>query len=141
MGEICIKPESGNINEETLIAEEIKELANLFDKKKSIAIPKITQAIEKPKEKSVEVKEKAVIKKEPANDVTKLDDYSQILYERPDTYITYGEIQRKDNIKKFKEYEASTKEVEYLKKNDFNINFKLFKFFIVHRLNLIPYFI
>ena len=46
-----MKSENGTYDENLIIQDEIKELNNLFDKKKTIAIPKTLQNQEKQKEK------------------------------------------------------------------------------------------
>lgn len=77
----------------------------MFDKKKSIIIPKIT-------EKSGSSSNKPeVAKVEPIQNGNPMT-----TFERPKSYIIYSEKDRAE--RNIKEYEASSADMEYLKKND-----------------------
>jgi len=128
------KPEELKIDEQLIVNDEIKELNSLFDKKKNIAIPKIEQekkenvdlSITKAntkENKDVNVnnnnqKEIQSASTADTSNTSSVKDVNQSLFIRPNTYIVYGELQRNDNKFKIKEYEASQKEIEYLKKID-----------------------
>jgi hypothetical protein len=98
-----ISPKTDDMTENNIVEQEIKTLKELFDKKKSIAIPKVAVQGSKP-------------------GISMNDEYSNSTFERPDKYITYGELKRDETITKFKEYEATLKEIDYLKKNDPSIS-------------------
>lgn len=104
-----------NDKETDIIQLEINNIKDLFDKKKSILIPKIS-------------KNKAQVTKQTVN---KNEDYTNTIYERPSSYIVYGELNREQNNKKFKKYEASLKEIEYLKKNDPSISINQYESAII----------
>lgn len=86
-----------NNNNNELHQKEIKKINDLYEKKRSILIPK-TQA-----------------KKADNTNIAEDHKFNK-LFERPDNYIIYGERKRNENIKKFKEYEASAQENDFLKK-------------------------
>lgn len=76
---------------------------------------------EKEKEKEREKEKEKEIQSVSTSDTTNiclLKDSNQSLFIRPNTYIVYGELQRNDNNPKIKDYEATSKEIDFLKKSD-----------------------
>lgn len=111
--EISSRPDS-KLYEADSIKDEIREINALYDKKKSIAIPKTASL-------STQVKQKEPAKAANTG-VTKAEDHVQTLFIRPSHYITYGEKKRAENSQKIKEYEATQKEIEYIRKIGFSSN-------------------
>lgn len=94
-----ISTSTENLSENEILEQEIKSIKELYEKKKSILIPKTACKSSKPGH-------------------TINEEYSNTFYERPSRYINYGEVKRDENNLKFKQYEATQKEIEYLNKND-----------------------
>lgn len=93
--EICNKYEYQTDKNE-VIKEEIKQINDLYDKKKSILIPKTNVKPQQPTE----------IQNAHANST---------LFKRPLNYIVYGDRKRKDDSEFIRDYEIDHNEVNHLK--------------------------
>jgi len=103
------------VYESGLLEKEIKQINDKYDKRKDVLIPKA--------EKKVEKKDKA------GHSIS--TEYVQTKFERPCTYIIHGEKQREKVFNNQKEFEASIKDLESLKKLEINISLENYEKIIV----------
>ena len=95
----------------TIMESELKKILELYDRKKSIIIPK-TEKIDKP---PTDKNDKNSTQKNTSNPANKFDsglEYKQREFIRPDHYIIYSEKSRKENHKK--DHEATRHDVNFL---------------------------
>lgn len=95
-----------------MVKNEIKQINDLYDKKRSILIPKT--------------------KKKQGPNISLSEEYKPTIFERPSNYIVYGERKKVDIHSKFKEYESNANEIDCMKKIEIPLNAEEYEQIIIN---------